>query len=160
MVYGAILEKGEEWYTDLDAVFTAIGGMPERYHWLITDWELAADVEEMDFHSPYVWLSSAQLKEILEKYNSPQWIWAVISGFDESVPLEEVLKYPLSYADGYRGFWENPISMQHPLANIEIVPWDSTLVLLLSKKKEDVARFRRTYPLSEDLEEYNKKFLK
>lgn len=37
---------------------------------------------------------------------------------------EEVLKYDYPYADGYKGFWENPIALQHPLAVSEIVVWD------------------------------------
>ena len=36
---------------------------------------------------------------------------------------------------GYDGFWKNPVSIQHPLAELEIVAWDSTLTLLISRMK-------------------------
>ena len=89
-----------------------------------------------------------------------QWIWAVLSGFEKDIPLEKVLEYPYPEADGYPGFWHNPISMQHPLATIEIVPWDSGLTLFFSKEKELVDKFRAGYPQSEDLSVYNERWEK
>ena len=41
--------------------------------------------------------------------------------------------------------------MQHPLAELEIVPWDSTYALLFSREKTLVDQFRTGYPQSEDL---------
>ncbi len=49
-----------------------------------------------------------------------QWIWAALSGYEKDSPLSSVLQYPLPYADGYTGFWYNPLSIQHPLAAVEI----------------------------------------
>ena len=69
-----------------------------------------------------------------------------------------MLKYDLPYADGYPGFWKNPLTLQHPLAKIEIVPWDSALTLILSEEKEIVDTFRKYFRQSEDLAEYNTKF--
>ena len=37
MVYGAILDKGEQYYTYLRKVFDAIGNIQLDYNWLITD---------------------------------------------------------------------------------------------------------------------------
>ena len=65
-------------------------------------------------------------------------ILGVISIFHKDVTLEEVLRYNYPYADGYRGFWENPIKVQHPLAISEIVAWDGSLTLLISKNNEFV----------------------
>ncbi len=59
----------------------------------------------------------------------------VLSGFKREIPLQEVLSYGLPYADSYDGFWKNPVSIQHPLAELEIVAWDSTLTLLISRMK-------------------------
>ena len=78
----------------------------------------------------------------------------MLSAFDKCVNLSEVLKYNLPYADGYRGFWEKPLTMQHPLAKIEIVPWDSTLTLIYSVDKNTVDDFKRYFGKSQDLEEY------
>ena len=86
-----------------------------------------------------------------------QWIWAVLSGFDKSIELSEILKYDLPYANGYSGFWKNPLTLQHPLSKIEIVPWDGVLTLILSEKKEIVDSFISCFPNSENLKDYNDK---
>lgn len=65
-------------------------------------------------------------------------------------------KYGLPYADGYRGFWEENISIQHPLATVELVAWDSGCTLFISEDDELVNKFRREFPLSVDLEMHNK----
>jgi len=77
-----------------------------------------------------------------------------LSGFEKNIDLEEVLKFPLPDAQEYEGFWKNPVSIQHPLASIEIVPWDSTLTLVISKENKIVSDFKKHYPLSEDLASY------
>ena len=64
--------------------------------------------------------------------------------------------YALPYADGYRGFWEENISIQHPLAMVELVAWDSGCTIFISKEDELVDKFRSAFPLSVDLEMYNK----
>ena len=50
-----------------------------------------------------------------------------------------------------------PLTMQHPLAEIEIVPWDSSMTLLLSRRKDIVDNFRNDYPESENLGDYIRK---
>ena len=47
------------------------------------------------------------------------------------------------------------ISIQHPLASVELVAWDSSCTLLISKEERHVKAFREAFPLSEDLKEYN-----
>ena len=99
-------------------------------------------------------MSGEELTALVEREDF-QWIWGVLSGFPKGIPEEQVRQYPLPYADGHPGFWHNPLSLQHPLAEIEIVPWDSSLTLLLSRKKEIVEDFRAFFPLSEDLFQVN-----
>jgi len=142
----------------LRAIFTSIKNVQNKYNWLITDFE---GVAETAFHNlfidnAYIWISGEELTAIVEK-DDFQWIWAVLSGFDKNITLEEVLKYKLPYADGYTGFWENPVTIQHPLADIEIVPWDSSLTLIISKDHSIINDFRMAFPLGEDLEEHNTK---
>ena len=155
-MYGAILRKGEEYYTYLYRIFTGINMVQKDYNWLITDIVACPETKEYQdlFSKKYVWLSGDELTNITEKEDF-QWIWAVLSGFDKNIDIEEVLKYSLSYADGYEGFGESPLSLQHPLASIEIVAWDSSLSLIISKSKQIIDNFRLTFPLSEDLEIYN-----
>ena len=149
------IKKGQQWYTQMSKVFDAIKNQQINYNWLITDLEclvpeIAYDEEE------YCWLTGKELSKIVQE-NDSQWIWAVLSGFDKSIKLKEVLNYPLPYADGYKGFWQNPPSIQHPLATIEIVPWDSSLTLFFSKHEDLVRDFLKAFPFSEDILEYNTK---
>lgn len=159
MVYGAINEKGEKFYTYLPKLFDAIDNAQKNYNWLITacDCNVQNQVYDECIKQGYCWISGDALTEIVQEQHI-QWIWAVLSGFEKDIPLKKVLEYPHPDADGYPGFWHNPISMQHPLATIEIVPWDSSLTLFFSKEKELVDKFRAGYPQSEDLSVHNAKY--
>ncbi len=155
MIYAAINNKGERFYTHLSRVFEAIKNRQREYNWLISFavcYPRDPETDEM-LSKDYCWISGDDLTELVAREDF-QWIWAVLSGFDKSIELSEVLKYDLPYADGYKGFWQKPLSIQHPLAAIEIVPWDSSLTLLFSREKEIVDDFRRFFPYSENLEDY------
>jgi hypothetical protein len=78
----------------------------------------------------HCWLSGNELTTVVESEDF-QWIWAVLSGFNKDISLAKVLEFPLPYADGYKGFWENPVSIQNPLASIEIVPWLREYVFMI-----------------------------
>lgn len=157
-MYGAILEKGEKYYTYLKKVFDAIGNAQEQYNWLITDCECYPQSQRIDelLSQEYYWVSGSELTAIVENEDF-QWIWAVLSGFEKDISLSQVLEHPLPYANGYTGFWKNPISMQHPLASVEIVPWDSSLTLIISKQQKLIVDFCEYFPLSEELSTYNEK---
>lgn len=155
MIYGAINEKGEKYYTNIKDVFDAINNKQLEYNWLITDCDCNTNNPRMIQieNNKYGWITGEELTDIVANEEF-QWIWAVLSAFDKSVTLNEVLKYDLPYADGYRGFWKKPLTMQHPLSKIEIVTWDSSLTLIFSENKEVVDNFREFYPQSQNLEEY------
>jgi hypothetical protein len=133
-MYGAILEKGEDYYTYLYKVFSGINMVQKNYNWLITDIVSYPKIKEYEdlFSKEYCWISGEQLTKILEKEDF-QWIWGVLSGFDKNIDIKEVLNYSLPYADGYEGFWKNPLSLQHPLASLEIVAWDSSSTLIIEE---------------------------
>ena len=155
MIYGAINEKGERWYTQMGRVFDAIRNKQTEYNWLITDIDCVPQkIEELCDGNDYCWITGEELSRIV-KEDDWQWVWAVLSGFNKNITLAEVMQYPKPYADGYEGFWRNPLSIQHPLATIEIVPWDSSLTLFFSKKEDLVNDFLRFFPFSEDLAIYN-----
>ena len=151
MHYGAILEKGEECFTYLDKVFAALGNIQENYNWLLTDCECNVDIPELE--DEFCWMSGSELTALQRKYHDPQWIWAVLSAFDKTVTEEQALEYPLPNArDNNNALWRLPVEVQNPLARFEIVPFDSSYTLLISREKEIVDRFRAYFPLSEDLE--------
>ncbi len=172
MIYGVIDKESSRYYTYLKAVFNAIENKQAAYNWLITDSEVIAHSDRLDalntgvrwqyengkptaIPTPeYCFLPGEELTRIVMQDDS-QWVWGVLSGFEKSISIDEILKYPLPKADGYKGFWKNPLSIQHPLAAVEIVPWDSAFVLVLSKNKAIVDSFRLAFPRSQDLSEYN-----
>lgn len=155
MIYGAIDEKSEKYYTDLKKVFDAISNKQLEYNWLITYCECYPVDPETDslLNKDYCWITGEELTELVSKERF-QWVWAVLSGFDKDITLSDVLKYSFPYADGYKGFWQKPLSIQHPLAHIEIVPWDSSLTLLFCDDKSVVDCFLNAFPYSENLENY------
>jgi len=171
MVYGVIDTASNRIYTQLKTVFDAIDNLAE-YNFLITGTEIIAHSDKLDalntgmhwkledgksiaIPAPdYYFLSGEELTRIIAEDDS-QWIWGVLSGFEKSIPLDEILKYPLPEAEGYEGFWKNPFSMQHALASVEIVLWDSSCILLLSTEKEIIEKFKKAFPKCQDLSEYN-----
>ena len=155
MVYGAINAKGEKYYTYMKKLFDAIGNRQTEFNWLITDSICYPDNPKTDamLSKDYCWISGDELTEIIAQEDF-QWIWAVLSAFDKTVALEDVLKYDLPRAEDYDGFWSRPISMQHPLARIEIVPWDSTMTMIFSDDQNIIDSFRAAYSYSEDFETY------
>lgn len=173
MIYGAIDKGSASWYTDLNTVFLGIGDVLSKYNWLITDSEVNSNnaIYEQFNTKPYyikkngecvkipcpeyAFLTGEELMNLLGN-GFCQWIWGVLSGFEKTIQLDQILSHPLPYADGYCGFWQNPITIQHPLAEVEIVPWDSTLVLVISKNKGIVDQFRAAFPHSDDLTDYNR----
>lgn len=152
----AILDKGEEYYTNLSSVFKAIENEQLKYNWLITDCSCCPNDEKLAelFSKEYIWLSGEELTKIAYEEEF-QFIWGVFSGFSKDVNIEEILKYDFPFADGYGGFWADNVGIQHPLASIEIVAWDSSLTMFISKDDILVDKFRASFPLSEDLSAKN-----
>ena len=153
---GAILSKGENFYTYMSHVFHAIYNAQKDYNWLITALDAYPSNPEFERlpDADYTWMTGDELTDMVEKEDF-QWIWGVLSGFPKNITQEQTLQYNLPYADGYRGFWKNPVTIQHPLAVTEIVQFDSSLVLVISKQDKIVEDFLVSMPLAEDLEVYN-----
>lgn len=158
MVYGAISRNDEKYYTYLKKVFDAIDNRQNDYNWLITNCECYPHNREIDdlFHnSEYCWISGEELTKIILE-DDFQWIWGILSGFDKSIDLSEVLKYNIS-EENFDEYFKTPLALQHPLSCIEIVPFDSTFMMILSKDKEIITNFRKVYLDSKNLFEYNSK---
>lgn len=72
-----------------------------------------------------------------------QWIWGDLYAFPEEIAKKEILKYNFPQADDYDGLWKNPVTIQHPLAEIEIVSLDSSMTILISKNDNIVDMFKK-----------------
>lgn len=157
------------YFTDLKIVFDALGGRQREYNWLITDLEFSAfgicddegifssdQISLLDLlNKKIVWIDGEKLTEIVNLFNI-QFIWAVLSGFKKDVEIDLKNLSVIPYADGNRNFWIGNPNLQHPLAMVEIVCWDSTLALFLSKDHDLVDRFKVYFSESKDLSVYNK----
>lgn len=153
MVYGAILDTCQKYFTDMYAIMHGLGEVGPHHNWLITDWTCYAYPPEMQNDSE--WKTGPELMEMLNHLPGVQWVWGVFSGFEPHVTREQALQYPSPYANGNPGFWTNPLTLQHPLASVEIVAFDSAFVLLLSREREVYEAFRAAFPPSKDLIEMN-----
>jgi hypothetical protein len=100
------------------------------------------------------WITGSCLNQLVEQ-NQIQFIWAVLSGFDQDVSLDLTHLEVTPYADGNPMFWAEHPMIQHTLASVEIVCYDSSLTLLLSKDMNLSQRFRAFFPEAVDLNEYN-----
>jgi hypothetical protein len=133
-------------HTDVAQVFESFGGRQREYNWLLT-----GDDRFFDGGRP-TWLSGAEFEENVEE-TRPVYSWAVLSAFEphEHADLDADR---LPYADGNRSLWLPYPQPQHPQATLEIVCFDNSLTLLLSRERELTRRFRGHFTDAVDLNEY------
>ena len=132
---GIVIEKGEKYFTHLKKLFLSINGLQKNYNWLITAHECYPQDERYAkiWTEKYCWMTGDELTEMIEEEDF-QWIWGVFSAFPKDISEEKVLGQALPEADGNVEIWQNPVSIQHPLAEIEIIAWDSSATVFISKK--------------------------
>ncbi|MHC5550206.1 DUF2691 family protein [Carnobacterium maltaromaticum] len=152
---GIIIEDDERKYTSLKEIFNAINDEQKKYNWLITGSEYAPSNKDMkNYDRPFEWISGEELTERANLDNG-FWVWGVFSGFSKEIDKEEILKFELPYADGYTGFWENPLTVQHPLASVEFVEWDSTVFLAITENEKIITGLKANFSSAKDLIDYN-----
>lgn len=153
---GVFMSKGFRGHTMLnDFLFPAFTQELMSRNWLISDRECSHYPDErIEVRSEYNWLNGKELLDIISTHQI-QFIWAVFSGFPKSVHFDAVMEYDLP-DHGYAGYWENPISIQHPLADMEIAAWDSSYTTLISKNCTFIKAFATYFPQCEDLEQHNR----
>lgn len=136
-------------------IFCFIEGV-EEYNWLITNIECFPRNKEIAqfLQRDYCWITGEQLLKLVHKEDF-QWIWGVFSAFQKDIEYNMILRHPLPFADGYIGFWQNPITIQHPLADMEIVSWDGSLILVISKQNKIIDKLIKEKKHTLDLEKYN-----
>ena len=158
-MYGLIITKlKSKGFTDLKEIFSVFGDVAKHYNWLLSSYECSDyPSEKIPFENDFVLLSGEDFVDILEVHEI-QFIWGVATAYTKNISLESIQHYPLPLADGYEGFWNPDVAMQHPLADIEIVAWDSSLLLIIAKSKRLIETFAKEYPDSQDLSEYNRQY--
>lgn len=155
----AILYQSND-YIHVSKAFCAINNnqpILADYNWLVTDIDCYSNDNSADelFGQKYVWLPYQELMLALQRSN--MFLWGVFSGFPKHITLEQVLSYDLPFADGNTAFWVDDVQIQHPLAEVEIVAFDASYTIVISKHDEQIDRFRQAFPLSQDLQARNRR---
>ncbi|MDC2864199.1 hypothetical protein [Bacillus sp. BP-3] len=147
-------------HTHLAPIFDAFQGREKEFNWLITDLEFATLQEEKlirDYPTmshQITWIAGKDLSALVNKYD-PQFIFGVLSAFDKSINIDVNNLLIEPYADGNEELWVSNPKIQHPQATLEIVCWDSTLILLLSKDVDIDKKFKSYFKDANDLNVYN-----
>lgn len=150
---GAILERGIEKYTNLSLFLPSIKEDIMSYNWLLSDIDSNYHSDSISKNG-YEFLSGKEFLELILK-NEYKFVWGVFTAFSKEKTVEEIVSKGIPFAEGYTGFWENPITMQNPLAITEMVLWDGILALIVSHNDDTVNCFLDFYNASENLETYN-----
>ena len=153
-----ILEKSDKmkYFTDMRAIFNALDGEQNKLNWLVSDFELDYYPDKAWYGEPYVWISGDRLTELIYQ-NDIQFIWAVFSGFKKGITVDFSDRTFLPYAEGNSRLWIKEPKIQHPRAEVEIVCWDGTSSLFLSRDSDLANKFKSYFEEAEDLREYNSK---
>lgn len=149
---GVIINKDKRGATFLKDIF--YDHFEKQYNWLIADYECyPSEKSTADrLNGEWCWLSGTEFSEIVEE--DFQWIWGCIFAFPQNISLEEVLAYELPTADGNSKMWKKPLSMQHPLSEIEVIAWDSTFTVAIDRKGVFVERLIHEKTNAEGIEKY------
>ena len=153
---GVLINSDTQAQTYLRDIFDMINFNYHDYNWLISYPECyPTEVSFYDlFMNDYCLVTGEELFEFVQREN-PQWIWGVLSAIPKRYPSSEILKYALPTSDGNESLWHNPITMQNPLAEIEIVAWDSSLTIVKSIYNDIIDNIIKKVPYAVDLEQYN-----
>ena len=160
-----ISKRDDKCYTNMLKIINTIGGRNLDYNWLIT--EIETNTGDY-FYDQYIILSNNELLDKLES-NEIQWIWGNFSGIPTKYSKKEILTSKLPGLDNID---KKIITIQHPLAEIEIIAYDSTFVQIITKDDIDlnnsdliknvikkIIEFTNKYENEEILELVNNKWL-
>lgn len=153
---GLVLSRlKNSFFSDMKEVLGIVDiGHPD-YNWLISDYVCNHyPSDKIRPNEEYVWIDGHTLCQIVKK-NEIQFIWAVFSAFSKNISLGEVLKYKLPVSDGNQEIWSPNFRIQNPLAELEFISWDSSLLVIIARSEELIGQYAKEYPDAIDLRVYN-----
>lgn len=157
-----ILEK----FLDLKEILKSFNGLEKNYNWLLTDLDWSNPDNYLDYFEDYrifkesnnslnnYWITGENLTKLANN-KEVYFIWGVFSAFEknETIDLDEIKEEP--FADGNPNFWVDNPKIQHPKAIAELVLWDSSCILFLSKDNDLSKIFRNNFEGWKDLNSFN-----
>ncbi|MDV7763784.1 hypothetical protein [Peribacillus sp. CSMR9] len=152
-----------EGFLELKEILNSFNGLEKDYNWLLTDLDWSYQENCLDYFEDYrifddlhnnFWITGENLKKLANNKGF-YFIWGVFSAFDknEKIDLDDIKVEP--YADGNPNLWGETPNIQHPKAKVELVLWDSSAILLLSKDNDLSRKFRNTFEGWKNLNYYN-----
>lgn len=153
---GIVIQNENKYFTFLREVFLSIDNIQKKYNWLITNYECYPQLKKnlKILSNDYCWITGEDLTAMIESENF-QWIWGVFSAFPQNISKDIIMQYEFPEADGNERLWKNPIILQHPLAEIEIIAWDSTMTIFISREDSIANMLQKKFNYSVDLVKYN-----
>ena len=140
-----IINRGLEYYTDMSIILNPIQEYLQDYNFLITDIECNhCPDKRINYEEDYLFISPNEILDIVNA-NEIQFIWGVFSAIPKQISLDEILKYELPYSEGTHAL-DEIVEMQHPLAEIEIVAFDSSSVEIISKREDIIRIIEKEFP--------------
>lgn len=140
-------------YTFLLEILEALN-IPSDYKWLITGVEaypsdIKFDKKLNDQEVPLI-LTNSELISELNKEDF-QWIWGTLSLFESYITDEQIRQFdmPDIYWNPEKFVGDIP-AIQHPLAILEINPFDSTYVFINTDREDFLENFKYLFPLSKE----------
>ena len=139
-----IINRGLEYYTDMSIILNPIQEYLQDYNFLITDIECNYYPDKrISYQKDYLFISTNEFLDIVNA-NEIQFIWGVFSAIPKQISLDEILKYELPYSEGTHTL-DDIVEMQHPLAEIEIVAFDSSYVEIISKREDIIGIIEKEF---------------
>ncbi|EHM4016437.1 TPA: hypothetical protein PVZ44_000873, partial [Listeria monocytogenes] len=139
------------YFTNMSEVFNLLPEGELNCMWLVSSYECNIyPSEQIPFDKDYVWLKGTKLKEILNQ-KEIMFIWGNFTSYSSDTELKDVLKYLIPFADGNKDLWGKNVQLSNPLSNTELISWDSSIFLALSKNTSIIELLKANYPDSEDL---------
>ncbi len=148
-----VINRGLEYYTDMSIILNPIKDYLQDYNFLITDIECSDFPDKrLNYEEDYLFISTCELLDIVNA-NEIQFIWGVFSAIPKHISLDEILKHELPYSEGVHTF-DEIVEIQHPLAEIEIVAFDSSSVEIICKLGDIIQAFEKEFPKEEYCEKW------
>ena len=140
------------YYTEMLDVFKRLDLNDKNYKWLISDFEIYPQIEEINKifkDKNELILSTKELLEILNKEDF-QWIWGVLAAIPDNISNEKIINGGIPCIrciNDYNPFIDKP-KLQNKYSILELYSWDSNGLFLITKYREIIENFKKSYPLS------------
>lgn len=154
MIKSYVINRGLKYYTDMSVILNPIKEYLREYNFLITDIECNYCPDKRIWNEKdYVLIPSNELLDIVNTHEI-QFIWGVFSAIPQHFSLDDILKYELPFSEAVSNYDKN-ISLQHPLADIEIVSFDSSYLEIICKNEEVMECIKSEFPKEKFYKKWN-----